>query len=89
MTDAIITFDSTLVVSGHPAVYDSLAACDYFRNTYCSDDCSPILQKQMISDVIMRTTRSANASLNKAYLRFNPLSTPYLSMVKEVVPEAS
>ena len=89
VTDAITTFANTLVVSEHPAVLDSLAACDTIRNRYSSDDCSPDLQKQLVSDVIMLSTRSANASLDKAYLRFNPLSTPYISMAREVVPEAA
>jgi hypothetical protein len=89
VTDAITTFPNTLVVSEHPALHDSLAACDTIRNRYSSDDCSPSLQQQLVSDVIMLSTRSANASLNKAYVRLHPTSTPYISMVREVVPNAA
>lgn len=91
VTDAITTtFANTLVVSEHPAVHDSLAACDTIRNRYGSDtDCSSSLQQQLVSDVVMLSTRSANASVNKAYLRFHPTSTPYIAMAREVVPNAA
>ena len=91
VVDAILTFDDVIVVPDHDAIHDSLAACDFIYNRFGSEnyDCSSKLQKELVSDVTMLVTRSAEPQLTKAYIKHHPDSSAYISMMREVVAPAT
>ena len=83
LSNAIVTFDSTLVVPEHTAIHDALFACDKIHNRFPSADCSSSLQKQLLKDVVTLATR-ASSGITHAYIKLNADSTVYMSMMREV-----
>ncbi|KAK1738096.1 hypothetical protein QTG54_011390 [Skeletonema marinoi] len=88
VSNALATFETTLVVPEHPAITDALFACDHIHNRHESADCSSSLQKKLVEDVINLATRSSDASITHAYIKFNADSTAYISMVRDILPHA-
>lgn len=87
LSNVLATFESALVVPEHPAIHDALFACDYIHNRFESENCSSSAQKQLVEDVIHLATRSSDASITHAYIKFHADSTAYLSMVRDIIPD--
>jgi len=86
LSNTLATFATTSVVPEHPAIHAALHACDAIRAKFLSEDCSPLLQKQLVKDVITLATRTSDASITHSYIKFYADSTTYLPMVRELFP---
>mmetsp|Transcript_5465 Transcript_5465/g.12461 ORF Transcript_5465/g.12461 Transcript_5465/m.12461 type:complete len:453 (+) Transcript_5465:99-1457(+) len=89
ISNALATFDSTLVISEHPAIRDALSACDVIRNRYKSDNCSPLMQQQLVQDVISLLSRTSNTSIQHLYLKLSSTSAAYLPAMRSLYPDAN
>ncbi len=87
LSNVLATFESALVVPEHPAILDALFACDYIHNRFESENCSASAQKQLVEDVVNLATRSSDASITHAYIKFHADSTVYLPMVRDIIPD--
>ena len=85
--NVLAAFDNTVVVPEHSALHDALFACDQIHSRFKSADCSTSHQKQLVQDVINLATRSSDASVTHAYIKFKAEDTVYLSMVREILPD--
>mmetsp|Transcript_44483 Transcript_44483/g.79804 ORF Transcript_44483/g.79804 Transcript_44483/m.79804 type:complete len:455 (-) Transcript_44483:33-1397(-) len=88
ISNALTTFDSTLVISEHAAIRDAVSACDVVRNRYKSENCSPAMQRQLVQDVISLLSRTSNASIQHLYLKLPSASSAYLPMLRSLYPDA-
>lgn len=89
ISNALATFDSTLVIAEHPAIRDALSACDAIRNRFKSEDCSPSKQRQLVRDVISLLSRTSDTSnIERLYLKLSSASGAYLQELRSLYPDA-
>lgn len=89
ISNALATFDSTLVIAEHPAIRDALGACDVIRNRYKSDDCSSAKKQRLVQDVITLLSRTQSTSnVQHLYLKLSSQSAAYLPELRSLYPEA-
>lgn len=89
ISNALATFDSTLVIAEHPAIRDALSACDVIRNRYKIDDCSSDKQQRLVQDVITLLSRThATSSIQHLYLKLSSQSSAYLPELRSLYPDA-
>lgn len=89
ISNALTTFDSTLVVSEHPALRDALGACDVARNRHRVEDCSDTARLRLVEDVVALLARTNDPSVYKLYLRLSSQSAAYLSDLRALYPDAA
>lgn len=87
LANVLASFDNTLVVPEHSAIHDALFACDQIHSRFKSADCSSAHQKQLVQDVIKLATRSPDASITHAYIKFKAEDTVYLPIVREILSD--
>mmetsp|Transcript_28903 Transcript_28903/g.62297 ORF Transcript_28903/g.62297 Transcript_28903/m.62297 type:complete len:681 (-) Transcript_28903:62-2104(-) len=90
-------YDSTHVISKHPALRDALSACDVIRNRYRSEDnCSEDKRRRLIRDVIALLSRTSDdgsgakgdttGRVEHLFLRLDGASTAYLPDLRSMYP---
>ena len=87
LSNVLATFERALVVPEHPAIREALFACDYIHSKFESVDCSALLQKQLVEDVMALATRTSDERITHIYVKFHAESAAYLSMVREIFPD--
>jgi len=94
LSNALTTFDSTLVISEHDALSEALAACDTLKNRYQVDNCSSVKQQQLVHDVVTLLSRTSEShmenvqNVDKLYLKLQGASAAYLPTLRSLYPDA-
>jgi len=88
VSNALTAFDSTLVISEHPALQDALSACDVIRNRFESNDCSVAKQQRLVRDIVTLFSRTSDESVKHLLLKLNSSSAVYLHTLRTLYPSA-
>lgn len=88
ISNVLTTFQSTLVVSEHPAIRDALGACDVILNRHKSQNCSPTMQLKLVQDVVTLLSRTADDTLQHLFLKIPSASAAYLPELRSSYPDA-
>jgi len=94
LSNALTTFDSTLVISEHDALSEALAACDTLKNRYQVDNCSSVKQQQLVRDIVTLLSRTSEThmenvrNVDKLYLKLQGASAAYLPILRALYPSA-
>ena len=88
ITNALTTFDDTLVVSEHSAIRGALNACDYIHNRFNSNDCSPSKHQKLVQDVISLLSRTSDPNMEHLFLKLDAASSVYIPLLRATFPNA-
>jgi len=88
LSNALTTFDDTVVISEHAAIRDALNACDYLHNRFNSNDCSSLKHQKLVKDVISLLSRSSDSSIEHMFLKLDSASSAYIPLMRAIYPDS-